>query len=142
MPYFRNNNRTLCRVVASAGNGVCGDVMTIQLAAAPGRGGDLGRWLSATMPELVGRPGVLGAHYLEGDAVASRTETEEKRLRSVADAVADRVLLVGGYDAGALHELRRTALAPAALVAQGALEAQPTALYRLLHCITEADLGA
>ena len=108
------------------------------VAEAPGTA----TWLSATMPGLVGRPGVLGAHYLEGDAVASRTETEEKRLRSVADAVADRVLLIGGYDVDALHELRRTVLAPAALVTQGAGQAQPTAVYRLLHCITEADLGA
>ena len=49
MGYFRNNNRTLCRVVASIGNGVCADLLTIQLAAAPGRGDALGGWLAATM---------------------------------------------------------------------------------------------
>ena len=117
---------------------VADDVREGNIARAAG----LERWLTATITGLVERPGVLGAHYLEGDAVASRTETEEKRLRSVADAMANRVLLVGRYDADALHELRRTVLAPAALVAQGAADAQPTAVYRLLHCITEADLGA
>jgi hypothetical protein len=141
MGYIRNNNRTLCRVVASIGNGICADLLTIQLAAAPGRGDGLGRWLAETMPALAERPGVLGAHYLEGDLAASRTETEEKRLRSGSDAVADRVVLVGGYDADALGEVRRTALAPAELVEHGAEQVQQAAVYRLLHCITEPDLG-
>jgi len=140
MGYFRNNNRTLCRVVASIGNGICANLLTIQLAAAPGRGDALGAWLAETMPALVERPGVLGAHYLEGDQAASRTETEEKRLRAGSDAIADRVVLVGGYDAEALDEVRRSVLAPAALVAQGAEDAQTAAVYRLLHCITEPDV--
>jgi hypothetical protein len=84
---------------------------------------------------------VLGAHYLEGDLAASRTETEEKRLRAGSDAIADRVVLVGGYDAEALAEVRRTVLAPAALVGQGAEATQQAAIYRLLHCITEADVA-
>jgi hypothetical protein len=142
MGYIRNNNRTLCRVVASIGNGICADLLTIQLAAAPGRGDGLGRWLAETMPALAERPGVLGAHYLEGDLAASRTETEEKRLRSGSDAIADRVVLVGGYDADALGEVRRTALAPAALVEHGAEQVQQTAFYGLLHCITKPDLGS
>jgi hypothetical protein len=141
MGYIRNNNRTLCRVVASIGNGVCADLLTIQLAAAPGRGDGLGRWLAETMPALTERAGVLSAHYLEGDLAASRTETEEKRLRSGSDAIADRVVLVGGYDADALHEVRRSVLAPAALAAQGAEELQHAAIYRLLHSITEPDLA-
>jgi hypothetical protein len=141
MGYIRNNNRTLCRVVASCGNGICADLLTIQLAAAPGRGGTLGRWLAETMPALIERPGVLGAHYLEGDPAASCTETEEKRLRAGSDAIADRVILVGGYDADAPAEVRRTVLAPAALVAQGAEQLQQAAVYRLLHCITAPDLG-
>ena len=140
MGYFRNNNRTLCRVVASIGNGICADLLTIQLAAAPGRGDALRGWLTLTMQALAKRPGVLGAHYLEGDQAASRTETEEKRLRAGSDAIADRVVLVGGYDPEALHEVRRSTLAPAALVAQGAEEAQTAAVYRLLHCVTEPDL--
>jgi hypothetical protein len=140
MGYFRNNNRTLCRVVATVGNGICADLLTIQLAAAPGRGEELGRWLALQVSALIDRPGVLGAHYLEGDLAASRTETEEKRLRAGSDAIADRVVLVGGYDAEVLGEVRRSVLASAALVAQGAEALQQAAVYRLLHCITEPDL--
>jgi hypothetical protein len=138
--HFRDNNRTLCRVVASIGNGVCGNLLTMQLAAAAERGDQLRAWLSEEiMPALVRTPGILGAHYLEGDVAASRTETEEKRLRLGADAIADRVILVGGYDPGALETVGRTALSPAALAAHGAERSQ-LAVYRLLHCITEADL--
>lgn len=141
MGYFRNNNRTLCRVVTSTGNGICGHLLTVQLAAAPGQDEALGRWLGEAMAPLAARPGVLGAHYLQGDVAASRTETEEKRLRDGADAIADRVVMLTGYDAGALEDVRWTVLAPDALVAHGAEPAQPSGLYRLLHCITEADLG-
>jgi hypothetical protein len=61
MGYIRNNNRTLCRVVASVGNGICAEFLTIQLAGAPGRSGALGRWLTQAIPALAERPGVLGA---------------------------------------------------------------------------------
>lgn len=140
--HFRDNNRTLCRVVLSTGRGVCAELLTIQLSAAAGRGEALRRWLAGILPALMERPGVLGAHYLEGDPAASRTETEEKRLRPGGDAIADLVVLVGGYDAGALEEVRRTVLAPAALVAQGAADIQQANVYRLLHCITEADVDS
>jgi hypothetical protein len=139
--HFRDNNRTLCRVAASIGNGVCGNLLTMQLSVAPGRGDELRSWLTAEiLPALVREPGVLGAHYLEGDVAASRTETEEKRLRKGADAIADRVILVGGYDADALETVGSTTLSPAALEAHGAARSQ-AAVYRLLHCITEADLA-
>jgi hypothetical protein len=94
------------------------------------------------MPELIKRDAVIGAHYLVGDAAASRTETEEKRLRDKSDAIADRVVLIGGCDAGALEDVRDVALAPAALVAQGAADSPQYALYQFLHCITEPDLAA
>ena len=46
----------------------------------------LSRGATATEAEApLERPGVLGAHYLEGDEAASRTETEEKRLRAGSD---------------------------------------------------------
>lgn len=142
MGYFRNSNRTLCEVVASVGSGICGFMLTVQLGATAGRDDGLDAWLSAQMPELVKRSGVIGAHYLVGDAAASRTETEEKRLRANSDAIADRVVLVGGCDAGALEDVRHAALAPATLVERGASDKQRVALYQMVHCVTEPDLAA
>lgn len=138
---FRNNNRTLCRVITSIGDGVGGHLLTLQLGAEPGRGDALHDWLSATMPLLVERFGVIGAHYLEGDAAASQIETQEKRLRDGVDAIADRVVMVAGYDADALNDVRATVLSSEALIAHGASHEQDLAVYRMLHCITDSDLA-
>lgn len=142
MGYFRNGNRTLCQVVSSAGGGICGHLLTLQIGAAPGREGELDRGLADLVPELVQRSGVIGAHYLVGDADASRIETEEKRLRARSDAIADRVVLIGGCDASILEEVRDTALASEALSRLGAAEGRNAGIYDLVHCITEADLAA
>ena len=141
MGYFRDNNRTLCRVVASAGAGVAGHLLTQQVVAAPGRDSELGAWLAEAVPRLVERAGIIGAHYFEGDAAASRLETEEKRLRESRDAVADRVLLVGGHDAETLEALCGTVLSPTALATRGSAEVRQAAVYRMLHCVSEADLA-
>ena len=138
--YFRGNNRTLCRVVTSIGSGVCGYLLSMQLAAAQGRSRELGDWLSATMPALVEQHGVVSAHYLEGDTAASRVETREKSLRDGSDAITDRIVLIGGYDAEALVALRERALSSTELVAHGAEDLQQVAVYQLLHCIAKADL--
>lgn len=141
MGYFLNGNRTLCQVVESVGGGICGHLLTLQIGAGAGREGELDRGLVALMPELVRRSGVIGAHYLVGDAAASRIETEEKRLRAKSDAIADRVVLVGGCDVRVLEEVRDGALAPDALAVVGAAEDRNVGIYELVHCIAEADLA-
>jgi hypothetical protein len=138
--YFRNNNRTLCRVITSVGNGISGHLLSLQLAATPEGNGELAEWLSATTVDLLKQPGVIGAHYLEGDLKASQLDTEEKRLREGRDAITDRVLLVAGYNADALQDLRRDRLSSADLQGQGAQPGERAAVYQLLHSITSADL--
>jgi hypothetical protein len=146
VPQVHNNSRTLCKVIASAGGGgVCGFVLTVQLAAAPARSAQLCAWLAdAALPDLAGRPGIIGAHLLEGDPAASRSggATAEKRLRGRADAIADRVVLVGGYEAAALRAARDGPFGRERLVAHGAAAAPTVGLYQLMHAITEADLRA
>lgn len=143
LPSMRHNNRTLCRVDASfGGGGICAYLLTIQLAAA-GRDDELRGWLTtAALPPLPGKPGIIGAHLLQGDHAASRTETEEKRLRGTPDAIADWVVLVAGYDGDALQAVRAGQLADRELQAHGASGPPIAGIYRLLHTITEPDLGA
>lgn len=137
----RNSSRTLCRVVASFGKGVPGVVVTLQLAPEGGQEQQLRRHLvDVALPQLAERPGVLGAHLLEGDPEASRRPTEEKRLRGTPDRIAAWIILLGGYDPDALASTRDDALSPAALRRHGASEAQTRGLYRLQHCLTRADL--
>ena len=144
LPNMHNNSRTLCRVVASHGyGGICGFILTLQLAPRRGRAVALRAWLiEEILPQLVGRPGIIGAHLLEGDQAASRTGTEEKRLRGDADAVADWIVLVGGYDADDLHRVGDGTLSEEHLLAHGAAAGPTFGLYRLLHAITEPDLAA
>ena len=138
--YFRDNNRTLCRVIHSVGNGISGHLLSLQLAAVSGRNGELAEWLSATTTDLLMQPGIIGAHYLEGDLEASQLDTEEKRLREGRDAITDRVLLVAGYNADALQALRQDRLSSVALQAHGAQPGDRAAVYQLLHSISYADL--
>lgn len=143
MGYFANNNRTLCRVRASVGRGVAGHALTLQIRPDRERADAFRKWLaSEALPGLLERPGVVAAHLLEGDAGASATETEEKQMRGVPDAIADWVLIVNGYDADALRAARDHDLGVGRLRERGLAELQAVGLYRLLHCITDVDLEA
>jgi hypothetical protein len=139
---FRNNSRTLCRAVASFGHGGIPAFMgTLQLAPAEGGREQLGAHLvGELLPELSTRPTLLAAHLLEGDRAASGLATEEKRLRGVPDRAADLALLLAGYDADAIRTTLAGPLAAAALTARGAAPARTEGIYRLLHCVTKADL--
>ena len=141
LPDLYHNSRTLCRVVASRGGGICGLLLTVQLAPQRATADALLAWLiDEILPQLVGRPGIAGAHLLQGDQ-ASRAGTEEKRLRGDADPIADWIVLVGGYDAHALRAVRDDTLADGQLAAHGAAVAPTVGLYQLLHGITEPDLA-
>jgi hypothetical protein len=142
MATFRNNNRTLCRVLASFGQGgVPGFMGTLQLGPTEGRAKHLRQHLiGELLRELATRQGLLAAHLLEGDQAASGTATEEKRLRGVADQTADLAVLLAGYDPDAIRTALAGPLAAGALTAQGASSARTEGVYRLLHCVTKADV--
>lgn len=142
MDAFINNNRTLCRLVADLGLGLAGFCLTVQLAPDPARRAALrARLADEVLARLVAAPGIIGACLLEGDSAASRTETEEKRIRGTPDQIADWVLIVRGYDPDALRAARDGELAADRLRAQGAGERLAVGLYQLLHCITDVDLS-
>jgi hypothetical protein len=139
---FRNNNRTLCRVLASFGQGgIPGFIGTLQLAPAADRGRQLREHLmTKLLPELITRPGLLTVHLLEGDQAASGLATEEKRLRGTPDRTADLALLLAGYEFDAVRSALAGPLAVASLAGYGAAPTRTEAIYRLLHCLTKADL--
>ena len=73
------------------------------------------------------RKGLTGAHLLQSQP-SSAAPTEEQKIRG-ADATADRVLLVGGYDPEAVEAAARE-LAPTQA---------SVGLYRLAYCLTARD---
>ena len=123
---FRDTNRSLCTVRYSIGSGVGSVLLALGLA----EGTELTR---DALARLTGSPGITGAHLLAGDRAASATETAEKRLRERPDQVSDRVLLIEGYDEGAVARAREECGAPA--TATGGL-------YRLLHVLDAGELDA
>ncbi len=141
-PEIRDNNRTLAEVVASFGHGLGAAILTARLSTGEGRGERLRGWLvDEVLPGLVGRPGIVGAHLLLGDAEASEMGTEEKALREEADAIADRVLLVEAIEPRFLEALRLAELSEASLGAAGA-SACTIGLYRLHFTLASDELGA
>lgn len=143
-PHMHNNSRTLCRVTASFGaGGVPAFWTTILLSPAPDRAEELRTWLAhEVLPQMVEQPGVLGAHLIEGERSASGTDTVEKRLRSGGTEFVDWVVLVGGYDSDVLAGARSDALSDENLAEHGAASSRVRGIYRLVHCVTKADLPA
>ena len=140
MSRFRYMNRTLCRVVASFGTGIGTELLTIQLAPAADQAETLRDWLVAdALPGLVQQPGIVGTHLLEGDEAASRTETEEKRLRESEDEIADWVVLVEGYDTEGIRSVFEGPLSEASLTGHGASADSISARYRLVHTMSDRD---
>jgi hypothetical protein len=86
MPHHRNMVRALCLVRASYGEGLPGAMATVRFASGHA--------------DLPGGKGITSAHLLEAQPMPGITE--EQKIRG-GDATADRVLLVGGYDAAAIE---------------------------------------
>ena len=84
-------SRTLCRIAESRGNGVGGEVLTVQNPA------------RAAIDAIASTRGVTGVHLLERDASLARPRTHEESLRhGGADESVERVLIVEGHDLRAL----------------------------------------
>ena len=86
MPHHRNMVRSLCLVRASSGQGLPGAMVTVRFSSGPA--------------DLPGGKGITNAHLLEAQPMPAATV--EQKIRG-GDATADRVLLVGGYDAAAVE---------------------------------------
>jgi hypothetical protein len=138
MPHHRNMVRSQCQVVASRGGGVARHALTLRFACAPHRDGDVHERLDALARDIVSQPGFVGAHLLQHEDPAL-APTAEQRIRALADSVAERVLVVCGYDAAALAAWRDTALADT-LADVGVAAGHVTGLYSLSHSATAADV--
>ena len=134
MPHHRNMVRSLCIVRASFGRGVGHAAATIQFSPAPDSSA-VTQWLSAELSKLPERKGLAGAHLLEAQPVSGAAPTTEQKIRG-RDAIADRILLICGYDAEAVKAVVDDELGAQALVAHGALPGAAAALYRMAYSLS------
>lgn len=136
LPLFKNTNRTACRVTQSLGQGFGGTLATIRFGPLAGQEDVLRAWLSGTtLPALIERPGLVGAHLAEADVDATRVPTEERKLRTQEDQVASWVILVEGIEPEGVETACRDHLSAQALGRRGAAGEIALGLYRLLYCL-------
>jgi hypothetical protein len=94
-PHHRNMVRSQCDVVFSEGGAIGGHALTIRLASGDG--------VADALKGLSMRPGLIGAHLLQAQRPAIAPTTEQK-IRGNADAIADWIVVLVGYDDAALWE--------------------------------------
>jgi hypothetical protein len=139
MPHHRNMVRSQCRVVESFGGGIARSMVTTRFSPKPGEADRLRDRLRDVLANVPSVPGITGGHLLQThtpDAAA----TQEQIIRRGADAVADWILLVSGYDVHALADVTSTQFSEASLSAAGAQLPQLTSIYNLSYTMTSRDL--
>lgn len=141
MPHHGNMVRSQCRVLESFGGGIGQAMLTVRLSPATGRGDALRDYLSECLAGVPSRRGTTAGHLLRTQT-PKIAATQEQRIRGGADGVADWVVLVCGYDAGALEALRLMEFSESALGAAGAMAGATAAIYGLRLAMTPADLAA
>ena len=134
MPHHLNMVRSQALIVATAGGGIAGSIMTLRLSPKPGQNQPLQDFLVEFLARLPVQPGVTGAHLLQ-TRTPEAAITEEQRIRG-ADATAEWIVLLCGYDAKALEDLNRNELSASRLTAAGALDACQANSYRLSFAAT------
>lgn len=139
MPHHRNMVRSQCRVTETHGGGIGCAMMTLRLSPKPGHADELQRHLQGLLSGLPSRPGLTGGHLLTTQTPDTGL-TEEQKIRGGADAVADWIVLVSGYDTAALSALAADEFSNEALDDKGAMPAPRCAFYRLAFTMTPDDI--
>lgn len=134
LPHFRNTHRTAFDVVRRIGWGDGAVAMTIRLAAEEGREAGLLGWLGQTLfPELLERPGVIGAQIWKADPHATATPVQDSHLRPEADRTSPLAIFIEGTEASAIETVANGPLAATALIAHGAAEGALVARHQLMN---------
>jgi hypothetical protein len=139
MPHHRNMVRSQCRTMATNGGGIARSMMTLRLSPKAGEAEKLGRHLQDLLARLPQQPGLTGGHLLHTQTPDTGL-TQEQKIRGGADAVADWIVLVSGYDTDLLAKLAATEFSAGILGDAGAMPASRCAFYTLAFTMTPADI--
>jgi hypothetical protein len=103
MPHHRNMVRSQCRVLDSHGGGLGGSLITVRFSPEASQAESVRRALQDLLSQVPNEIGLTGGHLLRTDTPQA-AQTTEQRIRGGRDAVADWIVIVGGYDARALED--------------------------------------
>jgi hypothetical protein len=131
MKHYRGMTRGFCSVTGSFGVGL--GAFSVLLRFKPAAAS-----LLSVLPDLVSKPGIAGAHLLEGAATPAMTN--EQRIRGT-DAGVDCALVVNGYDPEALERLLQTDVGRPHLERHGAAGVLE-ATYRIDYSLAAVDVPA
>jgi hypothetical protein len=116
MPHHRNMTRSLCRIRASFGGGLPGVLGTLRASSPP------------RIKDFSNQKGLSTIHLLQSQPMPRTPQTTEQKIRG-GDAHADWVVLVGGYQAGAVKAALGQLHAPGAVAR----------VYRLSHSLSATE---
>lgn len=142
-PLARYASRTLCDVVASAGQGSGAFLMTLRFSPQDGRRDELRRWLADdVVPSLAGSGSRTAAHLLARDLTIERPLTREEMIcaNGAGSVQSDWLLVVEGWDEAALRALQRRDLHDGQLEAHGAKPGAVYDMYALAHLLTHEEM--
>jgi hypothetical protein len=143
MGAVRRLSRTPCRIVASLGAGVAAHVLTLRISPGSEQSEALRSWLvREALPDLVREPGLSSVHLLERDEATAIVATDEQRLRGRPDGTADWVIVVDGYSAAAVATAVAKVISERRLAEHGASKDPASALYDIVHVMSENDARA
>jgi hypothetical protein len=137
--HFNDTSRTICRVMASAGDGDGAAVLAVRLKSRR-EAKEFVVGVKKEMFPLLDEAGVVAIHLLQGDLQASTQQTAEKKLRSKADEVVPWILLVEAVDSAHLSTLIGSAAYCDALARAEALPDLGTGIYDLQFSLSAAQL--
>ena len=109
-PHHRNMVRSQCRVLETSGSGIAGHMMTIRFSPDEGDAEAVRSALRSAIQRIPHLPGLSGAHLLRTET-PQMAATVEQKIRGGRDAAADWIMLVSGYEAGALEDCKSSELA-------------------------------
>jgi hypothetical protein len=138
--HFTDTSRTVCDLAVSLGRGEGAWIDAIRLSTAS----DANTFKVAIADHVLrpasNKPGIVGAHLLQGQQSASAGDTAEKKLRAQPDQVAEWVVLIEGVEQDALTAIRRDVASNDAFVRQGAKPSIERGLYRLQFALTKTEM--
>jgi hypothetical protein len=140
MPNHLGMVRSQCRLAASFGGGIATSIATIRLSPQAGEEERLKAALTELLRDYPGKPGLTSAHLLITDTPRATSPTTEQQIRG-ADAAADWIVLLSGYESEAVEAAVAAKLSAAELRGRGAQERMIAGRYRLAYTMTPQDLA-
>ncbi len=141
MPHVGRITRSLCRVAGSYGAGIGQAIATVRFAPAPGKEEALRTWLTrSALPALLSKPGMVGAHFLEAIKQTGQPQTNEQKLRGSNDGEADWVLILEGYDPGAVKVVLQKELDSREFARNGAAPGELRDVFALNFALGAEDV--